>query len=81
MSNLLPREFFARPATAVAPELIGACLVRQFDSQRLVGVITETEAYQGMEDLGCHACRPDAAQRALSPPGHAYVYFTYGITG
>jgi len=81
MSNLLPREFFARPATAVAPELIGACLVRQFDSQRLVGVITETEAYQGMEDLGCHAHVGLTPRNAplFGPPGHAYVYFTYGM--
>ena len=81
MSILLPREFFARPATVVASELIGACLVRQINGQRLVGVITESEAYQGMEDLGCHAHVGQTPRNAplFGPPGHAYVYFTYGM--
>jgi DNA-3-methyladenine glycosylase len=78
--NLLPREFYNRPTLTVARELIGARLVRILDGVKLVGLITETEAYVGEEDLGCHAKagRTPRTQVMYGPPGHAYVYFTYG---
>jgi DNA-3-methyladenine glycosylase len=78
--NLLPREFYARPTLTVACELIGARLVRILDGICLVGIITETEAYIGEEDLGCHARSGKTKRNAAmyGPPGHAYVYFTYG---
>jgi DNA-3-methyladenine glycosylase len=77
---LLSREFYNRPTLTVARELIGARLVRILDSVKLVGLITETEAYIGEEDLGCHAKagRTPRTQVMYGPPGHAYVYFTYG---
>lgn len=77
----LPRSFFARPALVVARELLGARLVRLENGQRLAGLITETEAYSGEDDLGCH-CRAGRTPRTsvmYGPPGHAYVYFTYGM--
>ncbi len=76
----LPREFYNRPTLNVARELIGARLVRVLDGIRLVGLITETEAYIGEEDQACHA-RAGRTPRTLpmyGPPGYAYVYFTYG---
>jgi DNA-3-methyladenine glycosylase len=76
----LPREFYNRPTLTVARELLGARLVRILDGVKLVGLITETEAYIGEEDLGCHAkagCTP-RTQVMYGQPGHAYVYFTYG---
>jgi DNA-3-methyladenine glycosylase len=78
--NLLPREFYNRPTLTVARELIGARLVRILDDVKLVGLIIETEAYIGEEDLGCHAKagRTPRTQVMYGPPGHAYVYFTYG---
>jgi DNA-3-methyladenine glycosylase len=78
--NLLPREFYNRPTLTVARELIGARLVRILDGVKLVGLITETEAYIGEKDLGCHAKagRTPRTQVMYGPPGHAYVYFTYG---
>ncbi|MBI5294338.1 MAG: DNA-3-methyladenine glycosylase [Chloroflexi bacterium] len=80
MSKLLPHNFYNRPTLTVARELIGARLVRILDGQQLVGLITETEGYIGEEDLACHA-RAGLTPRTApmyGPPGHAYVYFTYG---
>jgi DNA-3-methyladenine glycosylase len=64
----------------VARDLIGARLVRILDGRRLVGYITETEAYVGEGDLGCHARSGRTARTAVmyGPAGRAYVYFTYG---
>jgi DNA-3-methyladenine glycosylase len=76
-----PRDFYDRSAVIVARELVGARLVRVQDGIRLSGIITETEAYLGEEDLGCHAKAGRTARTAIlyGPPGHAYVYFTYGM--
>jgi len=79
--NILPQEFYNRPTLIVARELLGARLVRILDGQHLAGIITETEAYIGEEDLGCHAHAGKTKRNAVmyGPPGHAYVYFTYGM--
>jgi DNA-3-methyladenine glycosylase len=77
---ILPRAFYDRPTVKVARELIGARLVSILDGEKLVGLITETEAYVGEKDLGSHA-RVGRTPRTLvmfGKPGHAYVYFTYG---
>lgn len=78
--TILPREFYDRPTLKVARELIGARLVRILNGKKLVGLITETEAYISQKDLACHA-KAGLTQRTavmFGPPGHAYVYFTYG---
>ena len=77
----LPREFFARHAVEVAPDLLGCVLERQ-TAEGLVAVeLTEVEAYAGRSDPASHAYRGKTPRNAVmfGPPGHAYVYFTYGM--
>jgi DNA-3-methyladenine glycosylase len=76
----LPRGFYDRSTLTVARDLIGARLVHLFRGRRLAGIITETEAYIGEDDLGCHARAGRTPRTAVmyGAPGHAYVYFTYG---
>jgi len=77
----LPASFYARSVLDVAPDLLGRRLVRVLDGVRLAGYITETEAYNGAQDLACHARagRTPRTEIMFGPPGRAYVYFTYGL--
>jgi len=77
---ILPRNFYNRPTLTVARELLGARLVRILDGIKLVGLITETEAYFGFDDLASHAKagRTIRTDPMFGKPGHAYVFFTYG---
>jgi DNA-3-methyladenine glycosylase len=79
--SVIERSFYNRDALHVARELLGCKLVRIQDGSRLVGMIMEAEAYQGEEDQGCHASAGKTPRTAVmyGPPGHAYVYFTYGM--
>ncbi len=80
-SKILPRDFYARSVIDVAKDLVGMRLVRIFDSKRISGIILETEAYDGENDLACHARLGKTKRNAVmfGDPGHAYVYFTYGM--
>lgn len=77
----LPRSFFARPTLTVARQLLGQRLVKHEKTRRLAGLITEVEAYIGETDLACHARAGRTARTAVmyGPPGHLYIYFTYGM--
>jgi DNA-3-methyladenine glycosylase len=79
--STLDRAFFDRPAVAVAPDLLG-CVLEHLTSAGPVAVqITEVEAYMGAADPASHAYRGQTKRNAVmfGPPGHAYVYFTYGM--
>jgi len=77
----LSRAFFARPAEVVAPDLLGAVLVRRRGDRWQAARLVETEAYVGPHDLACHASRGRTARTAVmfGPAGHAYVYLIYGM--
>lgn len=76
------REFYGRDTVQVARELLGKYLVRVVDGETLVCRITETEAYIGRCDKACHAYNYKKTERTSTlflAPGHAYVYFIYGM--
>ncbi|MET8165564.1 DNA-3-methyladenine glycosylase [Streptomyces sp. NPDC005329] len=77
----LPRTFFDRPVREVAQDLLGRLLVRTTPDGPITLRLTEVEAYDGPNDPGSHAYRGPTARNGVmfGPPGHVYVYFTYGM--
>jgi DNA-3-methyladenine glycosylase len=65
----------------VARELLGKLIVRREGRKYLAGRIVEVEAYLGANDLAAHAAAGRTARNSVlfGPPGHAYVYFIYGV--
>lgn len=79
--KLLPLPFFNRPTLTVARELLGCHLAIRQEGRIRRLVITETEAYDGFDDLASHASRGKTKRTEIMfrAAGHLYVYFTYGM--
>ncbi|HEU5429860.1 MAG TPA: DNA-3-methyladenine glycosylase [Actinocrinis sp.] len=77
----LPRSFFDRPVLEVAPDLLGRLVVHHTEEGDVTARLTEVEAYDGPNDPGSHAFRGRSKRNGtmFGPPGHVYVYFTYGM--
>jgi DNA-3-methyladenine glycosylase len=78
---ILDRDFYHREATTVARALLGAILVRQVDGGTIKGRIVEAEAYRRRDDAASHGFVGKTPRNLpmWETPGHAYVYFTYGM--
>lgn len=79
----LPRTFYERDdVVQISKELIGKVLCTKFDGNLTVGMIVETEAYNGRTDRACHAypnVKTARTETLYGPPGFSYVYLCYGI--
>jgi DNA-3-methyladenine glycosylase len=75
--KILPRAFYVRATEDVARDLLGQVLVHG----PCAGVIVETEAYLGGEDLASHSAVgiTERTRVIFGVPGHAYVYLSYGM--
>jgi DNA-3-methyladenine glycosylase len=80
--RVLGAEFFDRDTVTVARDLLGKVLFREVNGERLWGRLVEVEAYLGPDDRAAHSYggrRSPRNEVMYWPPGHAYVYFTYGM--
>jgi DNA-3-methyladenine glycosylase len=74
---ILQRAFYSRPTIEVARGLLGKVLIHG----PTAGIIVETEAYPGGDDLASHSARgvTDRTRVIFGRPGHAYIYLIYGV--
>ena len=80
--NRLPREFFMTDALVLSQALLGKIMVHRTPYGTVRGIITETEAYMGVEDKGSHTYmgrRTERTEPMFHIGGTSYVYFIYGM--
>lgn len=80
MGRFVETDFSSRDTVGLARSLLGKYLVLEADGGNRAIAITEVEAYDGPEDLACHASkgRTRRTETLFGPPGHWYVYLCYG---
>jgi DNA-3-methyladenine glycosylase len=78
---IIRRNFYNQNTIKVAQDLLGCFLVRKYKGKIIRGMITETEAYRGLNDLASHAARGKTERNKImfGAPGHAYIYLIYGM--
>ncbi|HET7580060.1 MAG TPA: DNA-3-methyladenine glycosylase [Bacillales bacterium] len=75
-------DFFHQPTLELSKQLLGAKLIYETEDGPIAGNIVETEAYLGPEDRAAHSYggrRTKRTEVMFGPPGHAYLYFIYGM--
>jgi DNA-3-methyladenine glycosylase len=81
--TLITKDFYTRQdVVIIARELLGKLLATQFDGKQASGIITETEAYEGITDKASHAYsgrRSERTEIMYRIGGTAYVYLCYGV--
>ena len=81
-SKKLPRRFYLGDTVDIARSLLGCVLWKREGDLVLAARLVEVEAYLGPDDLAAHSKggrRTARTEVMFGPPGHAYVYFTYGM--
>jgi DNA-3-methyladenine glycosylase len=81
-TKVLAKEFFFGDVKKIAPSLLGKKLcIRNQQGSVLKAVITETEAYDGEDDLACHASKGRTPRTSVmyEVGGVCYVYLCYGM--
>ena len=80
--TVLPQDFYDRSSVVLARALLGQVLVHETEDGVTAGRIVEVEAYRGVKDRAAHTFggrRTPRNESMWGPPGHAYVYFVYGM--
>ncbi|MEA2088093.1 MAG: DNA-3-methyladenine glycosylase [Candidatus Caldatribacteriota bacterium] len=79
--KLLNSDFFSQKTEQIAINLLGKVVVRKVGKRKISGIITETEAYLGLEDKACHSHKglTPRTKVMFGPAGHWYVYLVYGM--
>lgn len=79
--KILPQTFYNRSALKVAQDLLGCFIVKKRNGKMEKYKIVETESYNGVKDLACHASKGMTKRNEVmfGPAGFFYVYFTYGM--
>jgi len=79
--SLLGPQFFKRDTEKVARDLLGKMLIHEKDNKIYRALISETEAYHGLEDLACHCSKGKTPRTEVmfGEPGRIYVYLIYGM--